>query len=92
MRRAGDQALEPQTTRPVRGKGAACIGNITALDGVTYIYAGSVMRRNGYAGDNGLFTMLGDHLGLTTAIVDAMGAVVASACIRPAMMLCLCVI
>jgi len=29
----------------------------------TSTYAGSVMRRSGYASDNGVFTVLGDHLG-----------------------------
>ena len=35
------------------------------------------MRRVGYASDNGVFTVLSDHLGSTSAMVDATGAVVA---------------
>ncbi len=77
---AGNRVLEPRTAFTVDGETTAYIGGVyqhTDTGASASTYAGSVMRRSGYAGDNGVFTRLGDHLGSTSALVDATGSVVA---------------
>ncbi len=41
----------------------------------TSYYGGAVMRRSSYGSGNGVFYVLGDHLGSTSAIVDTSGSV-----------------
>jgi hypothetical protein len=77
---AGHRVLEPRTAFTVGGETTAYIGGVyehTDTKASTSTYAGSVMRRSGYAGDNGAVTVPGDHLGSTAVLVDASGAVVA---------------
>lgn len=70
---AGNRVQEPRTAFTVDGETTAYIGGVyeyTDTRASTSTYAGSVMRRSGYATDNGVFTVLGDHLGSTTATVQ----------------------
>lgn len=87
---SGNRVPEPRTAFTVDGERTAYIGGVyehTGTGASTSAYAGSVIRRSGYAGDNGVFTMLGDHLGSTSVLVDATGAVVAQACSRGSIVL-----
>ena len=63
----------------VGGVTTAYVGNYfewTSAGSTAYYYAGGqriAMRRAGYTSDNGLFWLLGDHLGSTTVTANSAG-------------------